>query len=51
MRDIKEIQEEIKRCEIERDECVSEEMITDLRVYSMYNDRLWALKWVLEVQE
>ena len=29
MRDIKEIQKEIKRCEIERDECVKGDTITD----------------------
>ncbi len=51
MKNIKEIQKEIKRCEIERDECVKGGSIIGIGTYNMYNDRLWALKWVLEEKE
>ena len=48
MRDIKEIQKEIKRCEIERDLLVKGDKITNEIMYRMLNDRVWDLKWVLE---
>ena len=51
MRDVKEIQREIKRCEYERDLRIEDGTVTDWERYRMYNDRLWALRWVLEEKE
>ncbi len=51
MRDIKEIQKEIKRCEIERDLLVKGDTITDEAKYITHAVRIWALKWVLEDRE
>ena len=51
MRSIEEIITEITRCEIERDKCIEGLILTDETNFRMFNNRLWALKWVLKTEE